>query len=187
MYWVKKLGKKYKSLYRKIFRQQNYIFRHNGPFLPETRSDCTFKRYDSVGDLPESIQADISSDGKPTRLTRDKRELNENAILWVAMVNDRVASTVFTRKGKHFHNWFLPLQPEDVVIFRLRTHPDFRGHGLASSLIRHAMHETIKEGPGNAYIDCRTYNKSSISCILKAGFIKVAKMKTISRDWALYG
>jgi len=175
------------GIYHKWFCQRNYIFKHESPFPPEKRSDCIFKCYNSIMDLPESIQADISSEGAPHRLERDIRELRENALLWVALVKGRVAATVFTRRGKFFRNWFLPLQPDDVVVFRLRTHPDYRGRGLAPSLIRHAMHETVQSESAHAYIDCRTYNKASAACIRKAGFHCIAKMKTISRDWALYG
>jgi GNAT superfamily N-acetyltransferase len=180
-----KIRRRLTRYYRQWFCQQNYIFRHDGPFSREDRSDCTFECYESFDKLPKEVKTDICADGGPSRLETDKLELSENAVIWIAFVDGRVATTVFTRKGKHFRRWFLELQQEDVVVFRLRTHPDFRGQGFAPSLIRYAV-SVIADKAGSAYIDCRTYNKPSKRCIEKAGFTCVATKKTIKREWALY-
>lgn len=116
----------------------------------------------------------------------DRRELAENAVLWIASMDGYVASFLFTRKGQYFKNWFLELRPDDVVLFRMRTTENYRGRGLAPSLMRHAMHNCVAP-PARAFIDCRTYNKPSIRAIQKAGFQCVAKKRTIRRDWALHG
>ncbi len=180
-----KIHRRMLSYYRKWFCQMNYIFEHAGPFSPENRAGCTFKCYASFDEIPEQVKADMCPPGDTSRLEIDKLELSENAKLWIALVDDRVASIVFTRKGKYFRRWFLVLQPEDIVVFRLLTHPEYRGRGLATSLIRHAIY-TASDKPGKAYIDCRTYNKPSKRCIEKAGFKCIAIKKTIKREWALY-
>jgi GNAT superfamily N-acetyltransferase len=153
--------------------------------VPEIRTDCIFEKYDSAESLPQHIVESIIADGGEQRLELDSRELSENATMWVAIVNGRVASTVFTRRSCFFKRWFLPLGQDDVVVFRLQTHSDFRGRGLAPSLIRHCLHQHM-QSDGHAYIDCRTYNKPSIRCIEKCGFVRVATKKTIRREWALY-
>jgi len=182
---IGKINRRFMHYYRKWFCQQNFIFRHEGPFNSDDRTDCTFKRFDSYDNLPEEVRAEIRADGITDRLEYDRRELEENSTLWIAFCENHVTATVFTRKGKYFRRWFLDLNDDDVVVFRLRTHPDYRGRGLAPSLIRNAIHEVV-ENNGSAFIDCRTYNKPSIRCIEKAGFKCVAKKKTISREWALY-
>ena len=184
--WI--LGKIWRRLmhyYHQWFCRQNYIFRHEGPFNPENRTDCTFASYESFDNLPEEIKADIYAGTDGSRLETDKQELGENATLWVAFVDGRVATTAFTRKGKYFRRWFLDLRPEDVIVFRLNTKPEFRGRGLAPSLIRHVLN-SITNLSEHAYIDCRTYNKPSKRCIEKAGFKCVAVKKKIKREWALY-
>ena len=180
-----KIGIRLRHYYRKMFCQKNYIFRYEGTCDPDKREDCVIKSYTSFDQIPEEVKDDIQSDGVNNRLEVDKLELNDNATLWIVFVNNKVASTVFTRKGEYFKRWFLDLQKEDVIVFRLRTHPHFRGQGLAPSLIRYAISSTL-EKPGYAYIDCRTYNTSSIHAIEKVGFIRVAVKKTIKRRWALY-
>jgi ribosomal protein S18 acetylase RimI-like enzyme len=172
--------------YRHAFCNNNYVFRHDGPFPPEVRSDCVFMSFDSPDDVPENVWDDMRRDGKPTRLGKDRRELDENATLWVAVVDGHVASTVFTRRGRFFRRWFVSLEPDDTVVFRLRTHPDFRGRGFAPSLMRHCLHQSMAKSQ-RAFIDCRTYNRPSIACIEKAGFFRIATMKTLSRAEALYG
>lgn len=174
-----------REIYRSYFCQWNYVFEHPGPFIPETRSDCIFRKFETIEGIPASIIDAIVSDGGDHRLTMDRQELSENATMWVAIVDGRLASTVFTRRSCFFKRWFLPLSKADVVVFRLQTHADFRGRGLAPSLIRHCLHQQMKP-EGRAYIDCRTYNKPSIRCIEKSGFVRVATKRTIKREWALY-
>lgn len=172
--------------YHRWFFRHSFVFRHEGSSSRERRTDCEFKRYDSFQELPNTVVVDIASDSSVSQMEMGKRELDEHATLWVAFVAGRVATTVYTREGRYFHHWFLELQPEDIVVFRLVTRQEYRGRGLAPSLIRHAIHETVKP-PGHAYIDCRTYNKPSIRCIEKAGFTRIARKRSIKRDWALYG
>ncbi len=184
---LKRIYKRFRDAYRKRFRQQNFIFQHKGPFSSERRTDCVIKSFRSKADVPESVKADLLRNGGKKTWEINEMEIDENAVFWVAFKDKHVVSTVFTRRGMCYKNWFLPLNPEDVVVFRLGTFPEFRGRGFAPSLIRQAIYETLKDSSGHAYIDCRTYNKSSINCIKKVGFNCIAKMKTISRDWALYG
>lgn len=77
------------------------------------------------------------------------------------------------------------MEDEDIVIFRVRTYPRFRGRGIAPSLMCHAMSELLAEG-GSAWIDCRIYNKPSIRSIEKAGFDRVGTMRPMSRGSMLW-
>jgi GNAT superfamily N-acetyltransferase len=175
-----------RSEYRKRFANQNYIFQHSGPFADDTRRDCEFNAYHSAKEIPPQIVECICESGTAARFETDKLELSENAVLWIATVDGDLASSVFTRRGLHFRNWFVSLRPDDLVVFRLKTESRYRGCGIAPSLMRYALKRSMLE-QGSAYIDCRTYNTASIRCIEKAGFKRIAKIKTIRRDWALYG
>jgi RimJ/RimL family protein N-acetyltransferase len=179
-----RLRRRVRSYYRRWFCDRNYIFRHDGPFLPVDRADCTFEQYRSPGEVPSEIKSEIRRQSGERRLETDLRELSHNATLWVAIIDGQLASSVFTRQGEHFRRWFVPLSPGDSVAFRGRTHEAFRGRGLAPSLIGHALHHSVEPG-AHAYTDCRTYNKPSIRCIEKLGFKLIATMRSIRREWAL--
>lgn len=182
---IRSIWRRSRHLYRHYFKQKNYVFRREGPFTQEARNDCIFASYQSFTALPERLKEDRHKRGDQDGLKQDKLELDENATLWVAYVDHNVATTVFTRRGTHFRRWFVELKPNDIVVFRLNTNEHYRGRGLASSLIRHALF-SIGDDSASAYIDCRTYNKPSKRAIEKAGFECIAIKKTITREWALY-
>ena len=175
---VTRVSRRLLVIYRRLFCQQNYIFRHSGPFDAPELPQCTFASHTSDSEIPQSIIDDIIASRPEKSFDVDNDELRNHATLWVALVNGRVGSFFYTRKGSHFRKWFLPLSPDDVVVFRMRTPDQHRGRGYAPALLRHALSQIIIDGAW-AHIDCRTYNKPSIKAIEKAGFVRVAKMRTL--------
>lgn len=176
-----KVRRKLQWYYRRWFQYRCHVYVHRGPFPPEQRSDCTFQRYERFEDVPLSLRDAIVANRNSKELDIDALEIKDNAVMWVASCDGVPATIVFTRRGRHFRRWFLPLQDQDVVVFRLRTYPPFRGRGLAPSLMRHVLHESVKDGAA-AYVDCRVYNQPSIRSITKAGFECIATMKPIPRE-----
>ncbi len=170
--------------YRKWFQKQNHVFVHRGPFEPVTASSCEFVRYEHFEDVPGHVREAIEFHGGQKALEADRREMEQAGAMWVAILDQRLAGVLFTRCGREFHRWFVKLRDDDIVIFRMRTYPKFRGRGIAPSLMRNAMYNSLHHGD-NAYIDCRVYNIPSIRSIQKAGFVCIATMKPISRKEAL--
>lgn len=170
--------------YRRWFQNRNHVFVHRGPFLPINREDCTFCCYERLEDVPMNVREAIMAQGGQRTLNTDEREIEQNATMWASFCGEDLASVLFTRRGAHFRQWFVPLEDNDIVIFRVRTHSQFRGKGLAPSLMSYALHESLGAGEA-AYIDCRVYNQPSIRSIEKAGFQHVATMKPIRREDAL--
>ncbi len=127
---------------------------------------------------------EIKRQGGQKTLTIDHSELEQNGIMWAAFLDKQLTGVLFTRRGIHFNRWFVKLQHDDIVIFRVRTYPEFRGQGIAPALMNYAINNSLASGD-NAYIDCRVYNKPSIRSIEKAGFSLIATMKPISRAQAL--
>ncbi len=170
--------------YRRRFQNRCHVFVHRGPFPPEHRDDCAFHRFDRFDDVPQDVRDAVVAYRDASQLEMDAKEIRDGATMWGASCDGVLASVVFTRRGRDFRRWFLPLRPDDVVVFRLRTYPAFRGRGLAPSLMRQALHEYMQEG-NDAYIDCRVYNKPSIRSITKTGFQRIATMKPIRREEAI--
>lgn len=178
-----KAVRRLRRYYLRYFQHRNHVYVHRGPFPPEHRDDCTFHRYERFEDVPPEVREAIIAAGGQKALDTDEREMRQNGVMWAAFCDGGLASVLFTRCGAYFRQWFVPLEDGDVVIFRVRTYPQFRGRGIAPSLMRHAFHECLSDG-GAAYIDCRVYNHPSIRSIEKAGFEHIATMKPISRQEA---
>ena len=170
--------------YQKSFRNRNYIFVHQGPFEPVKNPICEFARYKSFDEVPRDVREAIERYGGQKALETDRREMEQDSIMWVAFLGQQLTGVLFTRRGVDFQRWFVKLQDDDIVIFRVRTYPEFRGRGIAPSLMRYAMNSLLHKG-NNAYIDCRVYNRPSIRCIENAGFSMIATMKPMLREEAV--
>ena len=173
---------------RRILRRYrprcHHVFRHEGPFPPERHAQAEFSFVDDASALSPFLLDELKANGTDRMLDSDLRELSSGSRLWYGLVDGRLAVVLFTRRGNQYCNWFVPLQPDDMVIFRVRTYPSFRGRGLAPALMRFAMHACLRQD-GGALVDCRTDNLPSIRSIEKAGFQRTATMKPITREFAL--
>lgn len=181
-----KVLRRLQRYYRRYFQNRNYVFVHRGPFPPEHREDCHFKRYSTFEQIPSQVRDGFIATGRDQVLACDRRELDEGATMWAVFIGDELASVIFTRQSGAFRRWFVELGENDIVFIRGRTDIRFRGRGLLPSLMRYAMHNCLKEG-GSAYLDCRVYNKPSIRAIQKTGFSCIATMKPLSRQDAFGG
>lgn len=170
--------------YRKWFQNRNHVFMHNGPFELKKPKICETLRFDKFEDIPEYIRSVIIQKSGPQTLAGDRREMDHAAVMWAAIYDQTLAGVLFSRKGKDFRKWFVKLKDQDLILFRMRTYPEFRGRGIAPFLMCYAMHHSLADGY-RAFIDCRVYNKSSIRAIEKSGFDLLSTMKPISREFAL--
>jgi ribosomal protein S18 acetylase RimI-like enzyme len=160
------------------------VFRHSGPFRTPPPELCSIQRFDALEQVAAATLSAIEAQTGLRSLATDRFELDHQAILWIAFIGDQPAGMLFCRQGGDFRKWFVPLMDTDIVLFRGRTFPEFRGRGVMPALISNAMHAMLRDG-GAAYCDCRVYNTSSMRCITKAGFTRIATMRPISRDDAL--
>jgi GNAT superfamily N-acetyltransferase len=95
-----------------------------------------------------------------------------------------MVGSAITLRGEQFRRWLMPLEPKDRVLFRLRTLPPFRGRGIGAYLLRSiALKETARGG--RVYVDCRVFNTPSIRTIERAGFSRVATVKSLTREEAM--
>lgn len=164
---------------------RHLVFAHRGPYSA-TRCALGFACYARHDDVPADVLAAMARHGGPHGADIDRREMDEDAILWVAMSGGQPAGVLFSRRGRHFRAWFVALADRDVVLFRMKTFPEFRGQGIAPDLLRHAMQASLRDG-GNAYVDCTVSNKASARSIGKAGFVHIATLPPLSREAALGG
>lgn len=179
-----RICRRLRSYYQNWFQRRNHIFVHKGPCALNPASSCEYRHFDNADTIPKKVWDAIEFYGGTKASATDRRELSQSAIMWTAFVNNQLAGVLFSRQGRFFKHWFVPLHDEDIVLFRMRTYPEFRGQGVAPSLLCHAISRLLSSG-NKIYVDCRVYNAPAIRCIEKAGFVRIATMKPLARDEAM--
>ena len=182
----------WRGLRRRLVDAFNRLCRHrNNVYLfdpslsvPPNPPGVRFERYDQAALVPEHVRQTICQAEGSASFDVDILEIQDNAVYWAAYLDDRVAGTMLSRSAVHFRRWFVPLESQDMVLFRARTLPAFRGRGVYPALMRHMIAQDLRP-EGHAYVDCRVYNTPSARGIERAGFRKIATMKPLSRQAAL--
>jgi RimJ/RimL family protein N-acetyltransferase len=146
--------------------------------------DLRIERYERVEDVPPEVLSALSGYASGKEFEWDAREIRDHAVYWVGYLDGQVVGTRMSRRGQYFRSWFVPLEKNDIVIFRGRTLPPFRGRGISAVMLRYIISREVAAG-GRAFTDCDVYNKPSIRAIGKAGFRRIATKKSISRREAL--
>jgi RimJ/RimL family protein N-acetyltransferase len=151
---------------------------------PKHPADLTIERCARVEDIGAAVWDALGDGGKDPSPEDDRAETRANGVFWVARLKNDVVGAAITRRGRHFVRWLLPLEPDDFVLFRVKTLPRYRGQGIASALMRTIA---LREGNpvGKAYADCRVFNAASIKAIERAGFRRVATVRSMTREEAL--
>ena len=112
-------------------------------------------------------------------------EFRRNSVFWVASLNGLVVASQFSRSGKCFRRWFLPLHDDDVVVFGGATTPIARRKGIMAFMISHHVRQERKPNAG-AYADCAIWNEASMRCIEKAGFRRIARFRPLTCPQFMY-
>ena len=170
--------------YRQWFKNRNYVFEHRGPIRPVMNTPCEVVKYECFDDIHKIVKETIQLYGGERMLEIDRLEMDQDANMWVMFIDGQPVTMKFTRRGRYFKRWFVPLQDDDIVVFRGRTFPEYRGRGLHPALTRFMFQRILHEGQ-RAFTDCKIHNKSSIRAIQKNNWVRIATMKPISRKQAI--
>ncbi len=167
------------------FRRWQYVFVFDPSTIPpRAPPDLRFERYERVEDVPRPLGEEIARHADATTLEWDLREVADHAVYWVAFLGREPVAKQLTRQGGMFRRWFVPLGEGDLVFFRGWARSEFRGRGIVPALIRHIIARELPSD-AHAYTDCRVFNKSSIHMIEKAGFRRIATVRSLTREQAL--
>jgi GNAT superfamily N-acetyltransferase len=148
--------------------------------------ECKTKYY-------EALQSDMKKiinyweDRKLMDETRERFE--KGAILWVLKLKDEIAGFGWAIRGKMVSTYYLPLAPNDAVLFDFLTFEEYRGHGLYALLCEKIMRELKLEGVVRAYGMTDEWNTSSIRGLEKTFFKKfiiTRKFHVLSRNLTIW-
>jgi RimJ/RimL family protein N-acetyltransferase len=169
-------------MFNETFRRRHHVYRFEraaGPACPGLVLD----RYDRPEAVPEDARRAVLRWGGEPAWRTDVEELRDGAALWIGRLDGVVAGAWMSRPGALFRAWFVPLRPEDRVLFRGTTAPELRGRGLSPAMMREIVAREVPPG-GRAYVDASVHNASSIRAIEKAGFRRIATLKPVTRNQA---
>lgn len=101
---------------------------------------------------------------------------NPNAILWVA---EDISPDNGSKVVGMIDVWMIL---EEAHIATLAIHPDYRGNGIAASLLRKVLFEAYKLGARRAMLEVRASNQAAQSLYKEFGFEIVARRRRYYRD-----
>lgn len=165
-------------VYNRLFRRILYVWVwRSGAETGAKNPDVVARRFDSIDEMSDSALSVLqAADSQFQRQLRD--ELAGGGVLWVGFVDDRAAGYQFTRTGDREGAWHLPLTERDVLVYGAVTLHEFRGRGVASTLLAEICRREVPAN-GRACAICKTWNDASIRTLSKAGFNRVGEAKPL--------
>jgi hypothetical protein len=153
---------------------QNVIYKLDRIVSPTALPrDFEFRRCRFADELPTKFW-EVYRQSQPDVIFEEfARPFSDNAVLSIGLVNGIPASYLWSaRFCSPKKEWYVQLEPEDVVIFSVVTFFRFRGLGLARLMVQCVAEAEL--GVGNIYLDVKRWNRSAQLAFEKGGFRRVA-------------
>jgi ribosomal protein S18 acetylase RimI-like enzyme len=167
------------NLWRKYVRNRHHVFSCSAPtaqvILPDGWVIERIETWEAAARFINVIRARRSE----KQLEIMRRELADQGVMWLAFLDGKLGGFLWSRMGKHVPRWFVPLAENDLQFFAAVTFEEFRGRGIAPTMMRYIMQQEMN-GRGTAYVDCVQWNKPAARFFEKAGFTRIATMKRYS-------
>lgn len=142
-----------------------------GPAVPRPDGLCV-ERYERIAGIPAAVLETVEADERAAMLRLFQEQFDAGGTLYVGTIKARMAAFQWSIKGSRLKQWFVPLRPEDVVIYAASTFNMFRGRGIHSAMIRHIIER--EDGAGiEIYCDTTAWNTVAQRNIEKAGYRKL--------------
>lgn len=173
------LMKNWARLGRRMFRD-HYVFVCTD-FERLRQGQCKgapVQKFVRFTDLPADLLGQITrslGDGYENTL---KILFDQKARLYVATVNGAFGSMGWVQSGRDLTEWWVPIEPDDFVMFSAVTAPEFRGQRLWGRVILAAYDSEIGAG-GRYYCDCNVTNIASRRQLERAGFEIISREKAL--------
>lgn len=169
--------------WRRRFRNKQVVFRrsYESAPTPEYAAGLEVLRIERLEEIPAAVRSEIVERRAVAYLERVQVELELGAVFWIGVLEGHVVGTRMSRPGRKFpKRWYVPLKPDDIVIFGGQTWEEYRGMRISPTMINRICTRELQPG-GAAYVDCQIWHKSSIRSIQHAGFERVGVMPHLKR------
>ena len=133
-------------------------------------------RYENLDEIPKPDLSTLHPVELARIVEQADRELRAGAVMWVGYIEGVFAASQFSIRGQFLKRWFIPLQPDDIVIYGADTLNAFRGRGIHPAMIRSIIEREVDAG---AYCDTNVWNVVAQRNIERAGFRRIARAPTL--------
>lgn len=126
-----------------------------------------------VEDLEQVVAIDQASFSLPWPARSFHFELNDNqaARCWVAEQDGQVAAMLV--------GWLIV---DELHVATLATRPEFRGQGIGTQILSHALRAAKEEGAIKAFLEVRESNKTAQKIYHEFGFVEDGRRKGYYKD-----
>lgn len=149
----------------------------------------TVIRYPNRDSVDDGIVQCIRDSGRSGMIEECERLFSRGCELWLGWLGIDIAGMCWSRKGMARMDYFVPLATDDANILSCFVLPRFRGRGVYPAMLQTMVAVLMTQDHVKAvYIDCRSWNHSSVSGIVKAGFSRLGtavRIDAIGRHWAV--
>ena len=121
------------------FAHQNVIYKLDGSLATASWVDIPgefeFRRCHCADELPRTFWETYRELQPDVLFEEFARPFSQGALLSIGLVNGRPASYLSSLRSGYLETWYVPLEPNDIIIFSVVTFFRFRGFGLARLMI----------------------------------------------------
>jgi len=161
-------------VYRFIFKSRSFVFYiENNNFTPilDLPTDIIIERRNTYH---EAMQPDMQSMIKywfeENEMDKTKERFEKGAILWILKHDKVIVGFGWSIRGKMVDPYYLPLTPNDAVLFDYMIFEEYRGRGLYPLLLNYILGKINLEGVTRAFIHAFEWNTASIKGLRKTNF-----------------
>lgn len=156
--------------------QNRLIFKTNAPVDMTENQQLTINSYVCLADVdPDVLRCVEARDEKLIHMF--ERLFHKGAQLWIGTYGKEVVGICWSRSGQKRSDYFVSLNSDDGSILGCFVFPQFRGRDIYPTMLKCIVNTLgSHNGIRNIFIDCKSWNRSSIRGIEKAGFHLTKRM-----------
>ena len=139
----------------------------DAPFDIEARSDARFVLAAGPGDLFPCLSQALGVFGLSGTVKAFAKLCTAKRMLYFTLTDNNISHYGWINIGfcRGFH-----IEPNEVFIGPIETPPKYRGHGLATFAMKHALNALLQRGFKIVYGNAQWDNHASIKVMEKCGF-----------------
>ncbi|MCK5898337.1 MAG: GNAT family N-acetyltransferase [Methylococcales bacterium] len=160
-------------LKRQLMKKEHIVLKYQPNDKADTlKEGLCYEKYARLSTVPESTKQELYALSQSSYVDEMLLLFDQKAVFWVIYQQDLVVGYWWSTSIEGLRQWYLLLNPEDLVFFAAWVAPVWRGQAIAPSVLLNIINTQV-ETETSVYLDVETWNESGINAWKKAGFIEV--------------